>query len=116
MLVCDLTALDPNKRHQQELDQLGHEECKERERAERELGKHIRGLFAYFRKKIMIKIVKAETLSEISLVDMTPVTEFRRRNTYKDCQHRSEFVLALVLSRSHATIAESFAQGRADHS
>ena len=31
MLVCDLAALNPSERHQQELDQLDHEEREERE-------------------------------------------------------------------------------------
>ena len=76
-LVCDLNALNPSDRHQQQLDQLEPEEREDREKIERELGKNLRNLFGYFEKKGMVYLVKAEALDEISLVDMTPVTEFR---------------------------------------
>ena len=78
ILVCDLTALNPNKRHAQQLEQLGDKEREERTRAERDMSKHLRGLFNYFEKKNMVHTQKAETLSEISLIDMQPVKDFRQ--------------------------------------
>ena len=93
ILVCDLSALKPSDRHQQELDALEPGERQQRERHERELGKHIRGLFNYFEKKSMVSLVKAEALDEISLIDMTPVTEFRKQNACRNCLqqgHRAE--------------------------
>ena len=86
VLVCDLAALNPSDRHREQLDQLDSEEREERDRIERELGRNIRNLFSYFEKKGMVSLVKAEALDEISLVDMTPVTEFRRRNACQNCQ------------------------------
>ena len=44
-------------------------------------------------KKSMIYLVKAETLPEISLLDMTAVEEFRHRDACRNCQqlgHRSD--------------------------
>ena len=93
VLVCDLAALDPSERHLQQLEELEPKERQERERNERELGKHIRGLFNYFERKQMIKTVKAEILAEIKYVDMTAVTDFRRRHACRNCQqlgHRAE--------------------------
>ena len=93
VLVCDPSALDPSERHQQQLDGLEPEERQERERAERGLGNHLRGLFQHFKKKGMVYLEKAEALPEISLIDMTAVNEFRRRNVCRNCQelgHKSE--------------------------
>ena len=93
VLVCDPSALDPSERHQQQLDELEPEEYQERERAERESGKYLRGLFQHFKKKGMVYLEKAEALSEISLIDMTAVKEPRRRNACRNRQelgHKSE--------------------------
>ena len=83
VLICDLAALNPSAQHLQELDQLDDKERQDRERLERETGKHLRGLFVYFEKKQMVHTVLAESLPEIAFVDMKPVTEFRRRKAGK---------------------------------
>ena len=93
VLVCDLAALDPSERHRVQLDQLDPEEREDRKRAEREMGKYIQGLFQYFNEKGMVYQQYAETLPEISLVDMTAVKEFRQKNARRNCQqigHRSD--------------------------
>ena len=59
MLVCDLTALNPNRRHEKTLNQLkdeGQEEC---ERAEREFGKYLRKLL--IRNKVFLQQTAEES-------------------------------------------------------
>ena len=85
VFVCDLAALNPNERHLQQLDELDEEARQLRESTDREISKHLRGVFNYFGRKGMTYLIKAETLSDISLVDMTPITEFKRRNACRNC-------------------------------
>lgn len=80
IFVCDMAALNPNEYHQQQLDDLDEEGRELRMIAERELGRYLRDVLNYFdRKRMMTYLVKADALPEASLLDMTPATEFRKR-------------------------------------
>ena len=92
IFVCDLTALNDTAQHRKDLDEMEFEDREARERTEREISKSLRGVFNYFQRKGMVYLSNPESLPEMSLVDMTPVTEFRRRNACRNCMqegHRS---------------------------
>ena len=85
IFVCDLAALNPNKAHLRQLEELDEEARELRKSTDREISKHLRGVLNYFERKRITYLIKAESLNDISLVDMTPVIEFRRRNTCHNC-------------------------------
>lgn len=92
ILVCDLTALNESPQHRKDLDELEFEDREERKVIERDMSKNLRGVLNYFLRKGMVYLINPESLPEMSFVDMTPVTEFRRRNACRNCQqegHRS---------------------------
>ena len=85
ILVCDLAALNHDDRHLQQLDKLDGEAGQACESADREVSKYLRGVFNHFETKQMTYMISAESLNDMSLVDLTPVREFRRRNICHNC-------------------------------
>ena len=93
IFVCDLAALNESERHKQLLEALDEEAREDREKTDYEVTMFLQGICNYFQTKRMVYSEKAETLEETSLVDMTPATEFKKRNACRNCQqqeHRSD--------------------------
>ncbi len=84
VLVADLNALEPTERYERQLDEMDPEFRETRETIERNLGKHARGVFNYFRRKHMVYLADPLQYEELKYVDMRPVDEFQAQQEWSN--------------------------------